>query len=164
MLRVSAPEASHRVLARASAAACTTMTSVHAATASARRGHDLRQDALVVDVHLQFPGPAGGSPDVEHEGTVVAAVESDAVAGVQFHPERSAAAGAEAALIASIVHERPVTDTQLNWLNVFYAIEWVAFMLFAFYLWYRLVKDALEREIEDIEDAEAGAAEAAAGA
>lgn len=57
-----------------------------------------------------------------------------------------------------IVSMRPVTDTQLNWLNVFYAIEWVAFMLFAFYLWYRLVKDALEREVEAIEDAEAAAA------
>ncbi len=52
----------------------------------------------------------------------------------------------------------PVTDTQLNWLNVFYAVEWVAFMLFAFYLWYRLVRDALEREVEAIEDAEAAAA------
>ena len=60
-----------------------------------------------------------------------------------------------------IVSVRPEVDAQLNWLNVFYAIEWIAFMLFAFYLWYRLVKDALEREIEDIEDAEAAAAEAA---
>jgi len=31
---------------------------------------------------------------VEHDGTLVAAVESGPLAGVQFHPERSAAAGA----------------------------------------------------------------------
>lgn len=59
-----------------------------------------------------------------------------------------------------IVSSRPVVDTQLNALNIFYAIEWIAFMLFAFYLWYRLVKDALEREVEAIEDAEAEAAAA----
>jgi imidazole glycerol-phosphate synthase subunit HisH len=32
--------------------------------------------------------------EVEHEGAVVAAIESGPLAGVQFHPERSAAAGA----------------------------------------------------------------------
>jgi cytochrome oxidase assembly protein ShyY1 len=41
-----------------------------------------------------------------------------------------------------------ITDASLNWLNVFYAIEWVVFAGFAFFLWYRLVRDALNREIE----------------
>ncbi|HET8867711.1 MAG TPA: SURF1 family cytochrome oxidase biogenesis protein [Agrococcus sp.] len=65
-------------------------------------------------------------------------------------------AAASAALVEGaepIISMRPEVDTQLNALNIFYAVEWIAFMLFAFYLWYRLVKDALEREVEAIEDA-----------
>ncbi|TCL84863.1 MULTISPECIES: SURF1 family cytochrome oxidase biogenesis protein [unclassified Rathayibacter] len=42
-----------------------------------------------------------------------------------------------------------VTDVSLNWLNVFYAIEWVVFAGFALYLWFRLVRDAWERETEE---------------
>jgi surfeit locus 1 family protein len=49
---------------------------------------------------------------------------------------------------------RPVNDVSLNWLNVFYAIEWALFAGFAIYLWYRLVKDAWEREEEDKENAQ----------
>ncbi|PPF19717.1 MULTISPECIES: SURF1 family cytochrome oxidase biogenesis protein [unclassified Rathayibacter] len=47
-----------------------------------------------------------------------------------------------------------VSDVSLNWLNVFYAIEWVVFAGFALYLWFRLVKDAWEREAEEALDAE----------
>ena len=35
---------------------------------------------------------------------------------------------------------------QINWLTAFYAIEWLLFGLAAFYLWWRLVMDQIERE------------------
>ena len=40
----------------------------------------------------------------------------------------------------------PSSEVELNWLNLFYAAEWVVFAGFAIFLWYRLVKDAWERE------------------
>lgn len=40
----------------------------------------------------------------------------------------------------------PSTDLEINWLNIFYAAEWVIFAGFAVFLWYRLVKDAWEKE------------------
>ena len=40
----------------------------------------------------------------------------------------------------------PEQSVELNWLNIFYAVEWVVFAGFAVYLWYRLVRDAVERE------------------
>ena len=40
----------------------------------------------------------------------------------------------------------PEESVELNWLNVFYAVEWVVFAGFAIFLWYRLVRDAVERE------------------
>ncbi|AYF97503.1 SURF1 family protein [Protaetiibacter intestinalis] len=43
----------------------------------------------------------------------------------------------------------PFRDVSLNWLNVFYAAEWVIFAGFAVYLWYRVVRDVWEKEEEE---------------
>ena len=48
----------------------------------------------------------------------------------------------------------PEEGSTVNWLNIFYAVEWAVFAGFAFYLWYRLAKDAWEKEIEDLSDDE----------
>jgi cytochrome oxidase assembly protein ShyY1 len=64
--------------------------------------------------------------------------------------------------LTAIQSVRPVNDVTLDWLNVFYAIEWVLFAGFAIYLWYRLVKDAWEREEEDRQDSQDSASEPAA--
>ncbi|MDE0547655.1 SURF1 family protein [Microbacterium sp. C7(2022)] len=46
----------------------------------------------------------------------------------------------------------PEQQSAVNWLNIFYAIEWAIFAGFAFYLWYRLARDQWEKEVEDLED------------
>lgn len=63
-----------------------------------------------------------------------------------------AATTAEAGLV-DISSPAPQEQSPVNWLNIFYAVEWVIFAGFAFYLWYRLAKDAWEREVEDFEEA-----------
>jgi cytochrome oxidase assembly protein ShyY1 len=45
---------------------------------------------------------------------------------------------------------------KVNWLNVFYAAEWVVFAGFAMFIWWRLVKDDYRRELEDALDDEHG--------
>ena len=50
--------------------------------------------------------------------------------------------------LTPIVSTPPVSDATYNWLNIFYAIEWIVFAGFAFYVWYRLVRDRRERELE----------------
>jgi surfeit locus 1 family protein len=40
----------------------------------------------------------------------------------------------------------PPREIEFNLLNVFYALEWAIFAGFAIYLWYRLVRDVVERE------------------
>lgn len=64
---------------------------------------------------------------------------------------------AEAAGLVPISSAAPSESSPVNWLNIFYAAEWVIFAGFAFYLWYRLARDAWEKELEDLEDARAQA-------
>lgn len=48
----------------------------------------------------------------------------------------------------AIYSPAPSREVSLNLLNIFYAIEWAVFAGFAVYLWYRLVKDVVEKEAE----------------
>ncbi len=48
----------------------------------------------------------------------------------------------------------PLPRETVNWLNLFYAIEWVVFAGFALYFWYRLAKDAWQKELEAEAEAE----------
>jgi surfeit locus 1 family protein len=43
----------------------------------------------------------------------------------------------------------PVSNASYNLLNLFYAIEWLVFAGFAFFMWYRLVRDRVEREEDE---------------
>ncbi len=47
--------------------------------------------------------------------------------------------------LATIAAPPPERQTELNLLNLFYAIEWVIFGGFAVYLWWRLVRDEQEK-------------------
>ena len=38
---------------------------------------------------------------------------------------------------------------QINWLNLFYSLEWVVFAGFALFIWWRLVKDDYHRDLEE---------------
>lgn len=50
--------------------------------------------------------------------------------------------------LETIASVKPLPQAALNWLNIFYAIEWAFFAVFALYFWYRLVTDAVEREAD----------------
>lgn len=39
-------------------------------------------------------------------------------------------------------------EDKVNWLNIFYGVEWVVFAGFAFFIWWRLVKDDMVRDQE----------------
>ena len=42
----------------------------------------------------------------------------------------------------------PSAPEKVSWLNIFYGIEWAVFAIVALFLWYRLARDAWEKEHE----------------
>ncbi|WP_210507328.1 SURF1 family protein [Naasia sp. SYSU D00057] len=50
----------------------------------------------------------------------------------------------------------PEVEVELNFLNLFYAAEWVLFSGAAIYIWYRLIRDVYEKEREEAALAAAG--------
>jgi hypothetical protein len=53
--------------------------------------------------------------------------------------------------LETIVIAPPEAGTQVNWLTLFYALEWALFAGFAVFLWWRLVEDTRIREISSNE-------------
>lgn len=71
--------------------------------------------------------------------------------------------GAEAAAPPGLqplsIEAQPI-EQPVNWLNIFYAVEWVVFAGFSIFLWWRLVRDDYERTQDALADAEAAGAAA----
>jgi glutamine amidotransferase len=59
------------------------------------------EDVYFAHSYAVRPSEVLARAEVDHDGPLVAAIERGAVAGVQFHPERSAAAGAR--LLANVL-------------------------------------------------------------
>lgn len=75
------------------------------------------------------------------------------VNGTEVGAEVGAGAGAGAGTAVSGMEPLDIgpqpQKTPVNWLNIFYGIEWVVFAGFAVFLWWRLVSDEYKRGLED---------------
>jgi cytochrome oxidase assembly protein ShyY1 len=58
------------------------------------------------------------------------------------------AAAVDGALKPLRIGPQPVSQ-QVNWLNLFYAAEWIVFAGFALFIWWRMVKDDYHRSLEE---------------
>ncbi|MEJ6488493.1 hypothetical protein PQI23_02005 [Leucobacter sp. USCH14] len=65
-----------------------------------------------------------------------------------LHDDSGSAALLDAASLDPIDSVAPLPADAVNWLNVFYALEWLVFGGFAIFFWYRLARDAWEKEHE----------------
>ncbi len=65
-----------------------------------------------------------------------------------LHDDAGSAAVLDDAALEAIDSVAPLPADAVNWLNVFYAIEWLVFGGFAVFFWYRLARDAWEKEHE----------------
>ena len=65
-----------------------------------------------------------------------------------LHDDAGSRAVIAAADLDPVDSVAPLPVDAVNWLNVFYALEWLVFGGFAIFFWYRLARDAWEKEHE----------------
>ncbi len=114
---------------------------------------------LIADEGTELP-PRGADPrELTRVSSAALLSEWSDIEGLDVY--RGYITAAEPAGTLTAIHSpAPDERSSVNWLNIFYAAEWAVFAGFAFYMWYRLAKDAWEKELEELEDAAAGAAPA----
>ena len=137
-----------------------------AAELSASLQQSDRNDALTITGRLisdEGPAvPAAGSPITEMTKMSPAALlgwwhDVDGLAVYRPYLVADVDSLSPMALPASLeAIDSPAPDqgSSVNWLNIFYAVEWAVFAGFAFYMWYRLAKDAWERELEELAESD----------
>ena len=135
-----------------------TREAAEGAAAELARGVDPDRVVTLTGRVISDEGPAVPTGDDPYEMTRMspAALLSQwgGAPGEVYRPYLTAfdpAGGITDAGLVEISSPAPELGSPINWLNIFYAIEWAIFAGFAFYLWYRLAKDAWERELEEIE-------------
>jgi surfeit locus 1 family protein len=107
--------------------------------------------ATVTGRYLASEGPQGG----DFERGEISTVSEGAMINLWHEVDARGVYGgyivsdAPVAGLETIDSPQPTSEVALNWLNLFYAAEWVVFAGFAIFLWYRLVKDTWEREQEE---------------
>ncbi|WP_240471080.1 SURF1 family protein [Leucobacter chironomi] len=76
-------------------------------------------------------------------------VESPVYSGyLVLHDEGGSEALLAEAQLDAVDSVAPLPAETVNWLNIFYGVEWIVFAGFALFLWYRLTRDAWEKEHE----------------
>ncbi|WP_077489943.1 SURF1 family protein [Sinomonas mesophila] len=68
-------------------------------------------------------------------------------------PDGDASAAARGGPVEALTIEPQPLEQPVNWLNIFYAVEWVVFAGFSVFLWWRLVRDDYERTQDALADA-----------
>lgn len=102
----------------------------------------------------QIPGPdldpqSLGAMMPAHLANIWHSVEGPVYSGFLVMHEAEGAASPLATLgLDPIDSVAPLPVSAVNWLNVFYALEWLVFAGFAVFFWYRLARDAWEKEHE----------------
>lgn len=107
---------------------------------------------LIADEGVELPAHGADPLELSRVSSAALLSEWSDIAGLDVYRGYITSAQPFGTL-AAIHSPAPDERSSVNWLNIFYAVEWAIFAGFAFYMWYRLAKDAWEKELEELEDA-----------